>query len=176
MNRTATLRALDEAHIQFGDRAASVKLRYRASKSLVENIQISVSCREPDWQLSSTEQVCNTSLSLLSKVEDLYIERQYSQLVWKEDAIENILWLQLLLPFTAVKNLYISKEFAPGIAAALQELVGISQVLLCLENIFVEGLRVEPSKLFQENIEKFVAARQLSDHPIAISDWDKEST
>jgi hypothetical protein len=75
-----------------------------------------------------------------------------------------------------VKNLYISKEFAPGIAAALQELVGISQVLLGLQNIFVEGLRVEPSKPFQENIGKFVAARQVSDQPIAISDWDKEST
>ena len=27
----------------------------------------------------------------------------------------------------------------------------------------------------QENIERFVAARQLSNHPIAISDWDKDS-
>jgi hypothetical protein len=55
-------------------------------------------------------------------VEVLYIERRYSQLVWKNDAIENTLWLQLLLPFTAVKDLYLSKEFAPGIAAALEEL------------------------------------------------------
>jgi hypothetical protein len=41
-----------------------------------------------------------------------------------------------------VKNLYLSKEFAPGIAAALQELVGarITEVLPSLQNIFVEGL------------------------------------
>jgi hypothetical protein len=62
---------------------------------------------------ASIEQVCN-SLHPLSTVEDLYIKHQYLQLVWKDDAIENTLWLQLLLPFTAVKNLYLSKEFAPG--------------------------------------------------------------
>jgi hypothetical protein len=110
---------------------------------------------------------------LPSTVEDLYIERHYYylSLVWKNDAIENTLWLQLLLPFTAVKNLYLSKQFAPGIAAALQELVGtrITEVLPCLQNIFVEKLR--PSGPFQENIGQFVAARRLSDHPIAISDW-----
>jgi hypothetical protein len=74
-----------------------------------------------------------------------------------------------------VKDLYISKQFAPGIAAALhwQELVGgtITEVLPGLQNIFVESL--EPSGPFQENIGQFVAARQLSGHPIAISNWNK---
>ncbi len=134
---------------------------------------INISCREPDWQLSSIEQVCNSSLHPLSTVEDLYIEHEYSRLVWKNDAIENTLWLELLLQFTAVKNLYLSKEFAPGIAAALQELVGarITEVLPNLQNIFVEAL--EPSGPFQENIGQFVAARELSSHPVAISDWDR---
>ncbi len=72
-----------------------------------------------------------------------------------------------------MKNLYLSKEFAPGIAAALQELVGarITEVLPNLQNIFVEAL--EPSGPFQENIGQFVAARELSSHPVAISDWDR---
>jgi hypothetical protein len=108
-------------------------------------------------------------------VEDLYIEHQYSQLVWNTDAIENTQWLQLLLPFTAVKNLYLSKEFAPGFAVSLQELVGgrITEMLPSLQNIFVEGL--EPSGHFQENIEQFVAARQHFGHPIAISLWSRDS-
>ena len=86
---------------------------------------------------------------------------------------ENTLWLELLLPFTGVKNLYLSKEFAPGIAATLEEFVGsrITEVLPRLQNIFVKGL--EPSGPFQKNIGRFVAKRQLSDHPIAISDWRK---
>jgi hypothetical protein len=67
-----------------------------------------------------------------------------------------------------------SKEFAPGIVFALQELVGgrITEVLPNLQNIFVEGL--ESSGPFQENIGQFVTARRLSNHPIAISVWDKE--
>ena len=106
-------------------------------------------------------------------VEDLYIERRlgYSQQVWTNDAIENTLWLQLFRAFTAVKSLYLCKEFAPGIAVALQELVGdrITEVLPSLQNIFVEGL--EPSGPVEESVGQFVAARQLSGHPIAISDW-----
>jgi hypothetical protein len=124
-------------------------------------------------QLSSIEQVCNSSFHPISTVEDLYLEHKYSELVWKNDAIENTLCLQLLVLFTPVKNLYLSKEFALGIAATLQELVGsrITEVLPSLQNIFVEGL--EPSGPFQKNIGQFIAARQLSDHPVAIFDWDK---
>jgi len=107
-------------------------------------------------------------------VEDLYIEHQYSQLVWKSDAIENTLWLELLPPFTAVKNLYLAEEFAPGIAAALEELVGgrITEVLPSLQNIFIQELK--PQGPFREHIEQFVAARQLSGHPVAISVWNWE--
>jgi|SRR6266404_3246367 len=101
--------------------------------------------------------------------EVLYIEHEYSRLVWKNDAIENTLWLELLLPFPAVKNLYLSKDFAPGIAAALQEIVG-TEVLPNLQNISVDEL--EPWGPFKENIQQFVAARELSGHSITISVWD----
>ena len=172
INRTPRLRKR-HAHVQFDDNFARVGLRYWESKSDLDNLLISISCREPDWQLSSIEQVCNFSLHSLFNYEALYIEHRYSQLVWKNDAIENTLWLQLLLPFTGVKNLYLSEEFAPGIVAVLQELVGdrILEVLPSLQNIFVEGLRVEPSVPWQENIWQFAAARRHSSHPIAISVW-----
>ncbi len=158
----------NDAHVQFRDATAGVQL----SPEPVA-FEIKISCIEPDWQLSSVAQVCNSCLPPLSMIEDLYIEHQYSQLVWKNDAIENILWLELLRPFPAVKNLYLSKEFAPGIAAALQEIVG-TEVLPSLQNIFVE--RLEASGPFQENIGKFVAARELSGHSITISVWDRPRT
>jgi hypothetical protein len=166
INCTPALRACDEAHVRFIDYTASITLRNRTSS--FDDFLINISCREPDWQLSSIEQVC-TSLHPLSMVEDLYIVHGYWQLFWTNDAIDNTVWLQLLLPFTAVKNLHLSTEFAPEIAATLQELVGgrMTEVLPSLQNIFVEGL--EPSGLFRENIGQFVAARQLSSHPIAIS-------
>ena len=164
INRTPPLRNRDEAHVQFDDRSAGI---------LFGTLQISVLCREPDWQVSSIEQVCSSSLHPASTVEYLYIERRHLPLVWKEDAIEDTLWLQLLFPFIRVKNLYLSKEFAPIIAAALQELVGggITEVLPGLQNIFIEQLRVEPSGPFLKSLEQFAAMRQLSNHPVTISDW-----
>jgi len=178
INCTPALRGSgrDGAHVRFNDSSANVTLRHRTPQSGYNSLSINISCKEQDWQLSSIEQVCN-SLPPLSLVEDLYLEPDpyfESELVWKNDAIENTLWLELLLPFIAVKNLYISKEFAPGIAAALQELVGgritLEGVLSSLQNIFVRGL--EPSGPFQENIGQFVVSRQFSDHPIVISVWD----
>ncbi len=169
INRTPNIRYRD-AHVQFDDNFTRVGFPPWSGP-----LQIAISCRKPNWQLSSVAQVCNSLYHPLSRAEKLYIEHRYSQLVWKNDAIENSLWLELLLPFTAVKDLYLSKEFAPGIAAALQELVGgrITEVLPNLENIFVKEL--EPSGPFsgpfRENIREFIAARQLSGHPIAISSW-----
>jgi hypothetical protein len=54
-------------------------------------------------------------------------------------------------------------------ASALRELVGgrTTEVLPSLQNIFLA--RSEASGPFQEAIRQFVAARQLSGHPIAIS-------
>ena len=173
INRTLTSRVLDEAHVEFHDSAACLGLRYQTSKSSLDDLLINISsCGDP--QLSSIKQVCDPSLHLLSTVEDLYIEHRYWELDWEDGDIGNGQWLELLLPFIAVKNLYLSKEFAPGIAAALQELVQVAdriiEVLPNLQNIFVEEL--EPSGPFQENIEQFVAARQLSNHSaISVKVW-----
>ena len=174
INRTSRFRAHDEAHVRFNDSVVDVKLMNRTHYSGYPAYLIRISCREPDWQLSSIAQVCNSSLPPLSVVEDLHIKHEYAQLAWKNDTIENTLWLELLLPFTAVKNLYLAKDFAPGIAAALQDLVGgrITEVLPGLRNVFVQG--TEPQGPFRERIGQFVAARQLSGHPVTISVWNEE--
>jgi hypothetical protein len=172
INCTPTLRALNEGWVQFYDHFPDVTLRYRTSEFRFDKLLISILCAEPSWRRSSVW-LCNSPLHPLSAVKDLYIDLECSNIDWENDAIENTLWLELLLPFTVVKNLYLSKVFAPGIAATLQELVGarITEVLPSLRNIFVEGL--EPSGPLQESIGHFVTTRQLSDHPITISVWDK---
>jgi hypothetical protein len=98
-----------------------------------------------------------------------FTESLYSDfdLNWKEN-VENDQWLELLRPFAAVRSLYLSEEFQPDLASALQELVGgrTTEVLPSVQNVFLE--KFEPSGAFQEAIGQFVAARQLSGHPIAI--------
>jgi hypothetical protein len=166
INRTPPPKLTKRANVRFQDHCSSVEFPKLSSRIR----EVAISCKEPDWQLSSIEQVCNSYLHTLSTAEDLYIIYQSRQPVWKDDAIDNTLWAQLLLPFTAVKNLYLSKQFARGIAAALQELVGgrITEVLPRLQKIFVESLN---SSGFRENTGQFVAARKLSGHPIAITVW-----
>jgi hypothetical protein len=110
-------------------------------------------------------------------LENLYIrEDEYPRLGWQDDT-ETAQWLDLLHPFTAVKNLYLSKEFTRHVAPALQELVGerVVEILPALQGLFLE--EVDLAGPVQEAIEKFVAARQLSGHPITVSHyshWDKE--
>ncbi len=93
ISRTPIRRDRD-AHVDFDDSTASIRL-----SSPLKDFAIEISCSEPDWQLSSVAQVCNFCLPPLTMVEDLYIEHRYSQLVWQNDAIENTLWLELLLLF-----------------------------------------------------------------------------
>jgi hypothetical protein len=166
------LKALKEARVAFDGVRAAVELK---SASYGE-LSVDVKCRELDWQVSSLEQVCTSSLPPVSTLEDLYIEEGPSSRANWQDNVENVMWLELLQPFSAVKNLYLSKEFAPRIVPIFQELVGgrAAEVLPTLQNIFLEGLDpVDPSGDIQEGIGKFVAARQITGHPIVVSRWDR---
>jgi len=119
-----------------------------------------------EWQLSSLTQLCNRSLPSCSTVECLDIrEDQGSGPRWQDD-IENAQWIDLLHPFTAVKDLYLSKELVLRVALALQEPIGATEVLLMLENLFLE--RLQPSRLVQEAIGPFITARQSSNHPVTV--------
>ena len=166
--RTAISGEPIKAYIVLMDVTARIRSLFPAS--LPWELTVTISCRGLGWQLSSLEQVCTSCLPLLS-TEDLYIyEGQRSPPDWKDD-IENGLWLQLLNPFTAVKNLYLSEKFALRIGPALQELVEgrTTEVFPALQNIFLEGF--ESSGPVQEGIAKFVAARQVASRTIEVSSW-----
>jgi hypothetical protein len=169
--RTPRLKAFEKARVTFDGGAATVNLSSLTSGH--GELQVYILCRELDWQVSSLEQVSTLSLPRLPALEDLYIhEGPSSRAHWK-DNIENELWLELLHPFTTVKNLYLSEEFALRIGPALQELVGgrATEALPTLEKIFLEGL--PPSGPVQEGIGKFVATREVTSHPIVVSRWDR---
>jgi hypothetical protein len=170
ISRTPMLKPLENAHVVFGYHAARVSF---SQTSGFGSLEVRISCRELDWQVSSLEQVCTSCLPPLSSTEDLYIYSDPDSRPHWQDNIENPLWLELLHPFTALKSLHLSKECVPRIAPALQELVGnrTTEVLPTLQNILLEGLK--PSEPVQEGIEKFVAARQLSGHSIAVSLWER---
>ena len=82
------------------------------------------------------------------------------------------LWLELFRLFIALQSLYVSAELVAPVDAALQELTEgrTMEVLPALNTIFMEGL--EPSGSVPEGIKSFIAARQLSDHPVAVQSWN----
>jgi hypothetical protein len=108
--------------------------------------------------MSPLVQLCIFSLpqALIHMIEGLVIIGQ--------DGIDPNLWRELLQPFTAVKDLYLSPGTAPHVALALQDRVGESAMELfpILKNILLKGL-------VPEGIEKFVATRQLASRPISVS-------
>jgi len=171
ISRSPILEAFEKASVVFGSNGAQVKLSSQTSD--YGTLLMAVLCIESDWQVSSMEQIC-TSLPPLSTLEDLYIHESphsHFEPVWK-DNIENTLWLELLRPFPAVKNLYLSEKIASLITPALQELTGGStaEVLPSLQNIFLEEL--QPSGTVQASIQQFAATRQVTSHHIAVARWD----
>jgi hypothetical protein len=166
--RTPMSKGLKKARVTFENGAATVKLSSR-TYTRDEELGVTILCTELDWQVSSMEQVCTSCLPPLLDLEHLYIyENPRWQQHW-QDNIENVLWLELLHPFTSVKNLYLSKDIARRIVLALQGLVEdrATEVLPTLQNIFLEER--QSSGLVQKGIQQIVAVRQAADHPIAVS-------
>jgi len=95
-------------------------------------------------------------------------------LLYQQDMAWNLRWLDLLHPFTGLKDLHIGKELMLHYALALREFAGERATEVpALQNLFIEGLeRLEPSGSTQEALGQFVSARQLSCLPVVVHSWD----
>ena len=167
--RTEKYAALDQADMVLQAHSISVTLFSKSRAVNPAKLELDISCSKLDWQLSSLAQVCDLILSTLSDLDRLDIrEDQYEPPDWQDD-IENTQSIELLQPFTIVKDLHISKQVASRVAPALQELSGerVADVLPSLQNLFVVGL--EPSGPIQATgIVQFIAARIVSGRPVAL--------
>jgi hypothetical protein len=173
LGRTAKFQTVNEAHVDFDYYGVQVE-SLAPTRSLDDKSKLRISCKALDWQLSSVVQIFPAFFPLIYKVEHLYIYGpQYLPLNWQDD-IEDVQWLEIIHPFTSVKNFYASREFTECVAPALQELVRerVTEVLPSLEGLFLEA--PQQSGPVHEAIGKFAARRHLSGHPITISPWEKD--
>jgi hypothetical protein len=149
--------------------AGSIRLRL-SPKTVVDDdrwlvLQIKLKCRTSEWQLSSLAQICSLSFPIISASEELEIrDCKFIPLSQWKGNMEDIQWVKLLNPFTTVKDLYLTNEIAQRVCGALSR-ERATEVLPALRNIFVGGSSLQP---VQEAMTPFVAARQLSGHPIVI--------
>ena len=178
MGRTARFQELKEAYViinRSGVRVETLRVSPPAWTFInPETSGLKIPCNELDWQLSSIAQVFTSFFPFIYQVEHLYLIHErpnFSNSPWISWGfnIEDVQWLEIFHPFTAVKNLYLPEKFVPSIALAMQELVGgrTTEVLPTLQNIFLEGPLLE-------GIQTFVAARQLSGHPITVFPWERD--
>jgi hypothetical protein len=169
IHRTPNFKTRGEAHVVFFQDSVRVILPATFPKGL----ELQISCRQSDWQLSSLTQIYRSVLpqALIHMTERVYIRGNFLSPHWQND-IEDNQWLEVLHPFTNVKDLHVSRELTPCIAPALQELVEerVIEVLPALQSLFLGELHT--SGPVQEAIGKFTAARELTDHPITVSHWD----
>jgi F-box-like len=172
MRRTTRFQALDETHVDFffnvnfNHCVAQIETQL-STKTLDDKSTLTILYRESDGLLLSLAQVFTSFIPSIYMVEHLYL---YGRPQWQDDA-EGIQWLEFFRPFTAVKNLHILQYFARFFALALQDLVRdrAADVLPALESILLED--ADP---VSEAIGPFVAARQLSGHPVAVSRWNRD--
>ena len=164
VSRTPNVNPPVVAHVDFSAESVSVTFPGALPRKLI----LEVLCTPAHSQLSSLAQVCNSSYPqiLIPAVEHLCFSDTVEPQQDSEDDVEDDQWLEVLRPFTAVKNLYLSRNFVPRIADTL-EVFGETapEVLPALQ-----VLHLEPHSYVaaQVAIEQFVSARRLANQHIAI--------
>ena len=174
ISRIPKSNAHNEARVLFSDMDVWITLPRIFDGAL----ELAISYEQPDRQLSWMAQLCRSSLpqDLIPMVEHLYIQngRFKFSLHWDglDSETEKSQWLELLRPFTSVKCLYIPYAFEDGLVPVLQGLIGerVTEVLPALQTLFFQDSPKNGG--IQEVIGPFVAARQLSGHPIGVAHWD----
>jgi hypothetical protein len=174
ISRTETFTAVHRADVDFELSGVQIALVRRNETSDTKILTLLILCKQSDWQPSSIAQVCNSIIPPLPTLGKLRIgEGLFLQLQWYDD-MENTEWLELLQPFTCVKDLVLSERLVPFVAPALQELDGerVTQMLPVLQDVFLEGS--QPSGAVKEAMERFIAVRRLSGHPVTMRALDAE--
>src|SRR5712671_3040086 len=165
-------KAFDHTVVSFLYFSIMLDFKTEAVDHLRRRLVIEINCTELDMQLSSLAQLCSSSFPLISAFEGLKITEYKHPLSWKDDT-DDTRWMELLNPFTAVKDLYLMDQIARHVCGALRELSRerVTEVLPSLRNVFVDGSRSFELEQIEEAMRPFVAARQLSGHLVAIDHW-----
>jgi F-box-like len=123
-------------------------------------------CFAPDCQVICVTRICS-QIPARSSVKSLSIIVCDSRL----DHINSMLWLQLFHLFPSVQSLQIPVNLEPSIASALdtptEESLADAEVFPSLHSLSIVGN--QSGETVQQPIQSFVAARQHSGHPVAVS-------
>ena len=169
INHAETFKTPHRAEISFSSHNAVFTLYSKKRRAELKALDLGISCGPSDWQLSSLAQVIGLSVPPLPTLERLQLREHHKPQHWPDD-IENSQWLELLRPFTFVKDLVLCGQMVRLVAPVLGELIGesVAEELPALQNIFVDGPLPSGSLPWQKAIGQFITARQISGIPVAV--------
>ena len=179
IDRAPAMKARDEAYVHLGDFDATIRIPLLSTgpSSTDRELTVDVGDGEAGWKLESLGGVCASLSPFISTVENLYIkEDEYWQQAFYY-FLESWRWLDVLLPFTAVKNLYLPGKSTRDVMPALQVVVerGLEGVLPKLENIFMDSTEISGRVMIAIGL--FDVVRRETGHPVTLfisnGDWDQ---
>jgi hypothetical protein len=134
-------------------------------------LAIEYKLEEASLQLPIMAHICSHFSFLLSGIERLHIEGMLTPPVQAD--IDDAKWLEVFRPFAYVQSLQISRKAIPCIVLALEGLSVelATKVLPALGDLYLEeDLKCPPlaSGSEQKGIERFITARQCSNHPVTV--------
>ena len=157
---------LSVARVIFDRGAASIHVGHYEQRD-IKKLSLRVNCERLDWRIDSATQVCSALGKVLSAVEELTLDLDVDGIPpgW-ENALDVMLWYELLLPFTGVEKLHIRSSLALELSRALQ-LVTEELVLELLPELqeLVVQLRIDRAK---RAFSRFVATRQSVGRPVSL--------
>ena len=125
---------------------------------------ITVVCEGTDWQVSHIAEVLSHFSPTLSSVVHLKLNTEDHQ-----SGSTSVEWVYFLRQFSTVRTLHVPWILADQFTVALTEIPEemVAEVLPSLDLMYLGG---KPVRI----VEKFIAARRLSDNPVTVLDTLKE--
>ena len=165
---TQILNASHRVVTSFSNYDARISLFRRKGDVDFKVLYLEIQCGPSGSRLSWLAQACNSLFLTLPSLEHLGIYKSEDLASQWQHEVELTQWMELLRPFIAVKDLVLDEQAVSCVSSTLQELVGngVTEILPALQNIFLEDF--PSSSPVPEGIGVFVAARELSGHPIIV--------
>jgi len=120
------------------------------------------------WHMPDVALVLSQFSAVFCTVVHLELDAELEESAYSDDAYD-VEWLRLLRQFPAMRSLYVYLKLAPAVFLALEDIAAetVAEVFPFLDLILLEG---EPAS----SLEKIVAIRRFSDHPITIAETTDE--
>ena len=156
--------SLTQAHIQASENAISISFTNSTTSS---RLQIRMSCKQLDWQLSSMAQILNQfSHFLFRRIENLGFDATGP--ASGQDDIDGEQWLALIRVFEGTKDFRVAGIHVPDILCALcPASITDAIVLPSLHNLHLPPKPLPLGPLW-DAVQSFIASRSSSRRPVLV--------